>query len=455
MTHAFIYYIFWWSRPPPRLDILSLRLRGYSLLSRATFKFAKGSFKLGKATLESAEPWLGRVTGEKERWIMKFETDRSAQPLTHAIRSLLLAGTLFTCSLAESKPGDVFRKFTFDYNATPGTHRSELLPGQRPHVSAERAGNRAAEVFPSQDWQTARPETAGFDPMKLAAALDRLDGNIVVVRRGLLVGAKGNVTESIPIFSVSKSFTSIVFAVLLEQKRVDYEDTVPLSDAFGPPLAKYRDFLSMTSDFMLIPYDPGRHYAYNNAAVHHYGKQMGKLFFNDKTPGEIFQACIWTVIGRQDEFSYQGLWGGWGGGFNVSARDLARVGLLVLRNGNWNGKQVIPATFVEKLYDNQIPVEATLTNFAGPETVLNQMRSSEHLKGNYSFGWWTNASNLHPTVPRRTIYAIGLKENNIIVCPEYDLVVTKTSTNLRRPQLAPAKVLAPIIAALSENSSKP
>jgi len=385
---------------------------------------------------------------------MKFEADRCEQVPTHVIRSLLLAAALCTCSMAESKPGDVFPEFTFNYSATPGIHRSQLEPKQRPDAGPERASNRTAEVFPSQDWQTARPEAAGFDPMKLTMALDRLDGNIVVVRRGLVVGAKGNVLESIPIFSVSKSFTSTVFAVLLEQKKVDYDDTVPLSDAFGPPLAKYQDFLSMTSDFMLIPYDPGRHYAYNNAAVHHYGKQMSKLFFSDKTPGEIFQACIWNIIGRQDEFSYQGLWGGWGGGFNVSARDLARVGLLVLRNGNWNGKQVISAAFVKKLYDNQIPVEATLTSFAGPETVLNQMGSSERLKGNYSFGWWTNASNQYPTVPRRTIYAIGLKENNIIVCPEYDLVVTKTSTNLRRPQLPPAEVLAPIIAALSENSSK-
>ena len=34
--------------------------------------------------------------------------------------------------------------------------------------------------------------------------------------------------------------------------------------------------------------------------------------------------------------------------FRMTARDLARLGLLMLRNGNWNGSQVIPAGWVEE-----------------------------------------------------------------------------------------------------------
>ena len=35
--------------------------------------------------------------------------------------------------------------------------------------------------------------------------------------------------------------------------------------------------------------------------------------------------------------------------FVISARDMARLGLLFLRSGNWNGKQVISAQWVEEI----------------------------------------------------------------------------------------------------------
>ena len=48
---------------------------------------------------------------------------------------------------------------------------------------------------------------------------------------------------------------------------------------------------------------------------------------------------------------------GWDGGWSMSTRDLARIAYLVLRNGNWNGQQILPASFINDLYNNQIPGE--------------------------------------------------------------------------------------------------
>ena len=37
-----------------------------------------------------------------------------------------------------------------------------------------------------------------------------------------------------------------------------------------------------------------------------------------------------------------------GGGLNLKAMDLARIGYLVLRHGSWNGTQVVPASWIEE-----------------------------------------------------------------------------------------------------------
>ena len=71
----------------------------------------------------------------------------------------------------------------------------------------------------------------------------------------------------------------------------------------------------------------------------------------------------------------------------MSTRDMARVAYLVLRNGNWNGQQIVPASFIDLLYRNQIPSHATPTTDTGDE-FYNQPAATAGLLGAYSFGFW-------------------------------------------------------------------
>ena len=50
-------------------------------------------------------------------------------------------------------------------------------------------------------------------------------------------------------------------------------------------------------------------------------------------------------------------------GFKMSARDLARFGQLYLDRGKWNGKQIIPATWIDRITE-----DCTVTGDEGPRS---------------------------------------------------------------------------------------
>lgn len=105
-----------------------------------------------------------------------------------------------------------------------------------------------------------------------------------------------------------------------------------------------------------------------------------------------------------------------GGGLDLTARDLARFGLLYLREGQWNGRQVVPRGWVQASTRQHLP----LTD-EGP-----------HIVG-YGYLWWI----LEPD-PRGVgvpIYAaLGFRGQHILVVPEYDLLVVALANAYGRNQ---------------------
>jgi CubicO group peptidase (beta-lactamase class C family) len=98
-------------------------------------------------------------------------------------------------------------------------------------------------------------------------------------------------------------------------------------------------------------------------------------------------------------------------------RDMARLGHLVLRSGEWDGRQVLPATWVERM------TEATLSTV-------------EQLGESYGYGWYTKK------LGGRTVRsAEGLGGNGIYVVPELDLVVVFTGGMVGREMLAPYRFI--------------
>ncbi len=68
----------------------------------------------------------------------------------------------------------------------------------------------------------------------------------------------------------------------------------------------------------------------------------------------------WVTIGGRRIHVVPG-GGHWGGGMFISARDLARMGLLGLNDGAWNGKQVLSEAWIKMARTPTGPIPPTAT----------------------------------------------------------------------------------------------
>jgi CubicO group peptidase (beta-lactamase class C family) len=103
-----------------------------------------------------------------------------------------------------------------------------------------------------------------------------------------------------------------------------------------------------------------------------------------------------------------------GGGLNLRALDMARLGYLVLRGGRWGDRQVVPADW---LAESLLPSVLRPRTFAGRAV-------------DYGYLWWLlPLDGQGPTGdPRATIYtAAGAQGQWIFVIPRFDMVIVVTA----------------------------
>ncbi|HET9785923.1 MAG TPA: serine hydrolase domain-containing protein, partial [Pyrinomonadaceae bacterium] len=262
-----------------------------------------------------------------------------------------------------------------------------------------------------------------MDPSLFASAMEQMPSPSLVIRNGRIVGQKGDIARSGPIWSASKSLTALIFARLLQQGKISgYDVAVPNSNNPTNPTATFRQFMSMTSDYNLSPHNPGHHYAYNNGAVHFYGRHMHDTFYQGRTEVQMLQDAFVSTLGFQDSVSYKGYLSGWDGGWSMSTRDMARIAYLVLRNGKWNDQQVVPASFINDLYKNQIPSGAVPTTDTRDE-FYNQPGATAALPGAYSFGFW-----LPQGIQTEAITMSGAYGTSVHISRSKDLIVLGVNT---------------------------
>ena len=287
-------------------------------------------------------------------------------------------------------------------------------------LAAAGCGDRPP-VYPEERWSYVHPKKRGLDKEilhKEMAALGPAAGHVVIVRGGEVVYSSGEISQPMQLFSASKSIVSLLCGRLLHLSHLDLKMKVPVeSMAVNPPV---HTMLSMTSNFELEPHSPGTHYAYNNHAYNFLGEYLREKFYDGLDPAEILYRELLSHIGGRDEVGFEGQWGGWGGGFSVSARDLARIGLLVLREGKWRDQQLLPAEFIQELYRPQVPADAEESAHRGPNDAWNQHHFTSRLKDNYSFGWWLGSQR---DGVARHIRMSGRGGTFLKVHPELDLVI--------------------------------
>jgi len=315
-----------------------------------------------------------------------------------------------------------------------------------PLASDTSAGHSGSEIhWPEDAWPTAQPDARGLDPEQLAAlAVDAPKrapniSSLLVIRGGDLVmeqyyGGR-EAEDAIEIYSVTKSFISTLIGIAIDQGLIQGVDVPILSFFPGqevkrPDPAKERltleQVLTMSTglvwsendinrlynspdwtQFMLdlpITEPPGSRFNYCTGCSHLLSaiiQQSSGMDSRDFARQFLFEPIGIREAGWLEDS--QGLAiGGWG--LQLTPRDMARLGYLYLRQGNWNGHQVVSEKWVQVATADHIAV-------------------GDNPNAHYGYQWWVRPS-------MNGYAALGRGGQMIAVIPGKDLVVVFTANGV-------------------------
>jgi CubicO group peptidase (beta-lactamase class C family) len=122
--------------------------------------------------------------------------------------------------------------------------------------------------------------------------------------------------------------------------------------------------------------------------------------------------------------------------FEMSARDLARFGLLFLSQGCWEGKQIIPTAWIQ---ESTAPYSDTVSNFMPKGT------------GYYGYLWWVAERGRflpNTNLPDGSYAALGVGPQVALVIPSRKIVLVHrvATDNQDNPSLIPMGKVGTLIA---------
>jgi CubicO group peptidase (beta-lactamase class C family) len=100
--------------------------------------------------------------------------------------------------------------------------------------------------------------------------------------------------------------------------------------------------------------------------------------------------------------------GSWGGG-NFTARAVARIGRLVLREGDWEGTRILS------------------------KKAVRQMTEDAGLPGHCGMGWWTNGGGRYTPLPKDAVWGAGAGDQVLLVIPSLNLIMVRNGQTLEPP----------------------
>jgi CubicO group peptidase (beta-lactamase class C family) len=303
------------------------------------------------------------------------------------------------------------------------------------------------ETWPEPLWDYHKPGDVDLDAEKLKSMSDLVGGHGVVIRYGYLVYYWGHPTHSEDIASAMKPVLSILLLIARQEGLIDSIDEPliqyepRLKNIHGGERITWRHLANQTSGYGLAE-APGEAYAYNDYAVAlYYDLLMGHVYKQDAD--EVLRTRLAEPLGFQDDYTFEAMESDdRRGRLALSPRDFARIGLMHLRGGRWNGEQILAPALVEKSLTDVVPADTPLTS-GEKRPMLPGQRSiggARNLKkigpGYYAFNWWVNNENaegeqLFVDAPDDTYVASGhLGRRKLWIIPSLDVVVAWNDTSV-------------------------
>lgn len=228
----------------------------------------------------------------------------------------------------------------------------------------------------------------------------------IAIKEGFIKSVEEPITNYLPEL-MGAAFRKVTIKHLLQMTSgIKFTERYynPFSDA-----AKfyYGTNLRKSIEDMKVEYEPGIKFEYKSGNPQLLGLIIERA--TKRTVTEYLQEKIWQPIGAEFDASWSTdrKTNGLEKTFcclNASARDFAKFGRLYLKDGNWNGAQLIPASWVKE--------STTPTLIEGGVNY-------------YKYQWWINRCSSHD------FSCDGLLGQRIFVYPEKQIIIVRLGKNDR------------------------
>ena len=311
---------------------------------------------------------------------------------------------------------------------------------------------KTAEIIDLPRAETPDSVASAMENFFQRAAGDSLDiHSVMIVKDGKVIFSRwqSEGVDTVPhvLHSVSKTFTATAVGLAiadgkmkLTDKIIDFfPDKLPAEVSDNLKAMTVRDLLTMSCGHDVEPsgfrggeetdwvqaflahpvvHKPGTFYLYNSLGTYMLSAIVQKVTGEkvvDYLDTRLFQP-LHIDKPKWDE-SPQGInCGGWG--LYLKTEDLAKMGQLLLQQGEWNGKQIIPAEWVSEMSKKQVESVNPGTRMEDAEAKGMTVETSDWMQG-YGYQMWR----CRPGCFR----ADGARGQYIIVVPDKNAVIAITS----------------------------
>jgi len=300
--------------------------------------------------------------------------------------------------------------------------------------------------WPDTEWRTSTPEEQGLDSASILSMLQEIQEkdlnihSVLVLRHGYLVTEVyfPPYTREIkhPVYSITKSVTSAMTGIAIrdghirsiQQNALDFfleiaqgtkdnylkditlEHLLTMSAGFNT--GTLPDFVGKDASFdaaqHILTYNsvlskPGETFYYDSGLPHVLSTVIQKT--SGLTMEEYAQLNLFNPLGITDfswESDPQGITNG-STGLSIRPQDMAKLGYLYLHNGQWKGKQIVPAKWVQ----------ASTTKHIETKGLMNSAEDD-----GYGYYWWIDSFGGYS--------AHGFGGQYVFMLPKLDMVVVFT-----------------------------